>query len=554
MSVTDHATGRAWLGLAVLTLPLVMVATDMTVLFLALPSIAGDLSPGSTQLLWILHVGMFLAVGFALTMGRVASRLGARRLLAVGLSVYGSASLAAAFAPSPEALIAMRALLGSAEATVMPATMMLLRPMFPNARQFAVAVAVIMSSFSAGMALGPPLGGVLLEYFWWGSVFLVNVPVAALVLLALPLLPAPPAEATGRVDARSVLLSLSAIVAVIFGLQEIADIQASGGDTPIWPYLLSVASGLILGTMFVRRQLRLDDPLLDLRLFRTPGFGAALLALLLLLLGIGGTDMLLAQFLQSVRGISPGQAGLLLLIPALASVVGGMLGPVLTRWMRPAYVMSAGMAVAAAGALAVALLADRAGTGALIAGATVIALAAGPLFTLGYNMIVGAVPERHAGSAAGMADVGGGLGNALSLAFMGSMAAAIYRWGLDRSAPQGVTDSTVDRAGESIGGAVSVADQLPAPAGPALVNAARDAFTTGVQAGYAFAALLLLAVAVLVAVRLRHIALDDRTHNGASQDDTSQEETNTVPDDEHGDATEYPAAPAPSAVQHPTPA
>ncbi|QVQ51843.1 MFS transporter [Spiractinospora alimapuensis] len=508
MSTSDRAPTRAWLGLAVLTLPLVMAATDMSVLFLALPSIAGDLSPGSTQMLWILHVGAFLAVGFALTMGRVAGRIGPRRLLTVGLVVYGAGSLAAAFSPSPEVLIAMRALLGSAEATIMPATMMLLRPMFPNPRQFAIAIAVVMSSFSAGMALGPPLGGILLEHFWWGAVFLVNVPVAVVVLLALPVLPSPPAEAAGRVDPLSVLLSLAAIIAVIFGLQEIADIQASGADTARWPYVLTVVAGIVLGAVFVRRQLRLEDPLLDLRLFRTPGFGVALLAMMLMLLGIGGADMLLAQFLQSVRDFSPAQAGGLLLIPALMSIVGGMLGPALTRWTRPAYVMSGGLVLAAIGALVIALLADGAPTPVLVAAATLIAFSLGPLFTLGYNVIVGAVPERHSGSAAALGDVSGGLGNALSLAFLGSLGAFIYRWGLERSAPRDVTDSAVGDAGDSIGGAVTVADGLPPAVGQELLTVARESFTTGMQAGYAFGAVLLVAVAVLVATRLRAIGLD----------------------------------------------
>lgn len=533
MSTSDRAPMRSWLGLAILTLPLVMAATDMSVLFLALPSIAGDLTPGSTQVLWILHIGMFLAVGFALTMGRVAGRIGPRRLLMAGLVVYGAGSLGAAFSPGPEVLIAMRALLGSAEATIMPATMMLLRPMFPNPRQFAIAIAVVMSAFSAGMALGPPLGGVLLEHFWWGSVFLVNVPVAALVLLALPLLPSPPAEAAGRVDPLSVLLSLSAIIAVIFGLQEIADIQAGGSDSALWPYVLTVAVGFVLGAIFIRRQLRLDDPLLDLRLFRAPGFSVALLAMLFMLLGIGGVDMLFAQFLQSVRDLSPAQAGGLLLIPAVMSIVGGMLGPVLTRWTRPAYIMSGGLVLAAVGALAIALLAGNAHTAVLIAAATLISFALGPLFTLGYNMIVGAVPARHSGSAAGLGDVSGGLGNALSLAFLGSLSAVLYRWGIERSAPEDMADSTVNTAGDSIGGAVAVTDGLPAAAGQELLAVARESFTTGMQAGYAFGTALLVAVAILVAIRLRHISIDDNQEN---PDDGEQNPTHSAasetPDDE----------------------
>lgn len=515
-----RATWRAWLGLAVLTLPVLMTATDMTVLFLALPSIAADLEPGSTQMLWILHADAFLAVGFALTMGRLSERVGARRLLLVGVAVYGVASLAAAFSPTPEALIALRALLGIAAATLMPSIMVLLRLMFPNPRQFSVAVAVTMSAFAAGMAVGPPLGGALLELFWWGAAFLANVPVAVVVLLALPLLPAHRGEESGHVDMVSVVLSLAAIIAVVFGLQEIADTYA-GGSAPVWPYVVTVVVGLLLAALFVRRQLRLADPLLDLRLFATPAFTVSLLVLLLMLLALGGTDMLFAQFLQTARGLSPGHAGLLLIGPAVASIVGTALAPVLTRWMRPAYAMAGGLLAAAVGAAAMALLAGSAGLVVLVALVTVIQVALGPLFPLSTNLIVGSAPVERSGSAAAMADVGGGLGNALSLAFMGSLAAVVYRAALRGAAPEDLPDGAVSAAGESVGGATAVADGLSGAAGQELLEAAGAAFTLGVRSAYGVGAVLLVLVAVLALWRLRHARLDDGDTTEPAGDSTS---------------------------------
>ncbi|MDA2803417.1 MFS transporter [Nocardiopsis suaedae] len=521
----DRPGWRQWLGLTVLTLPLLMAATDMTVLFMALPSIAADLAPGSTQMLWILHVGDFLAVGLALTMGRLATRVGARRLLLTGTAVYGLASVAAAYAPTPEVLIAMRALLGVAAATLMPSVMVMVRALFPGPRRFSVAVAVIMSAFSAGMAIGPPMAGFLLEYFWWGAAFLANVPAAAVLLLSAPLLPSQRGEAGGRVDLRSAALSMAAIVMVVFGLQEIADAQSSGSGAALWPYGLSVAAGAALGTVFVRRQLRVADPLLDLRLFASPAFSVSLGAMLLLLLAYGGSDMLFTQFLQTVLGLSPGEAGLLMIAPAAASIAGGLAAPALVRRVRPAFVMAGGLLLAAAGAAATALLAGQAGPLALVGLVTLIALALGPLFPLSTNLAVGTAPPRQAGSAAAMGDVAGGFGQASSLAVLGTISAVVYRSSLSGSAPDGVPEGALAAAGESIGGAVAAAGDLGGNTGRALLEASEGAFTTSVQAGYGFGAVVLAATALLVAWTLRRVRLDGGAGEAA---DAAEEETETA--------------------------
>ncbi|WP_017600418.1 MFS transporter [Nocardiopsis lucentensis] len=508
------ATWREWLGLAVLTLPLLMSATDMTVLFLALPSIAADLAPSSTQLLWILHVASFLQVGVVLTMGWLGPRMGHRRLLTAGVTVYGLSSLVAAFSVDPLMLIATRAVMGMAAASLLPSITSLLRVMFTDTRQFSAAIAVVMSSFSAGMAIGPPLGGALLEYFSWGSVFLINVPVAVLLLLFTPLLPRVDGVRAQRLDLLGVAFSVLAVIAVIFGLQELADDMASGSEAPMWPYLVCVAAGLALGALFVRRQLRAPEPLLDLRLFSTPAFSVSLVAMLLMLLGVGGSDMLLAQYLQAVEGMSPGRAGLLLIAPALGSIVGGLLPTVLNRWARPGFVMGVALLVAGAGAVAMVWFVGEGTLPGIVVAAVVIQLAIGPLFTLSYNLIIASAPMRKAGSAAAMGDVAGGFGNALSLAFLGSLAAVVYRRLLDDADLGAVPAGAVESAGESVGGATAVARTLPGPIATELLEAARSAFTTAVQTGYGFTAAVLVPVGLVVLWALRRVRLENLGGDG----------------------------------------
>ena len=509
-TVPPTATWREWTALGVLTIPLLMAATDMTVLFLALPSISADLAPSSTQMLWILHVAEFLGVGMALTMGRLGARTGRRRLLMIGVAVYGAASLGAALAPTPEVFIAFRALMGVAAATLTPSIMALLRIMFRSSAQFSVAVAVTMSSFSAGMALGPPLGGLVLEYFSWGAVFVLNVPVAALVLVVAPLLlPSYREEGSGGFDLSSVVLSTSAVILVIFGLQEIADRTASVAAAPLWPYVVSVAVGLALGAVFVRRQLRLREPLLDLSLFRRPAFSVSVAALMLMLLAIGGADMLLAQFLQTVFALSPAQAGLLLIVPAVAGLITGLLPPLLVRWVSPSAVMGGGLILAAAGAVFMVGALPTGSTALVIATTTVIAAAVGPLFTLSTNLVVASAPVAKAGSATAVGDVGGGLGQALSLAFLGSLSAVVDRSTLQGTDLSEVPDTARESAGESIGGAAGVIESLPGTAAAELSRAADAAFTTAVQSGYGIAALLLVPTGAAVLWLLRHVRLDD---------------------------------------------
>jgi MFS transporter, DHA2 family, multidrug resistance protein len=296
---------REWIGLAVLALACLLYAMDLTVLHLAVPSLSADLQPTSSQLLWITDIYGFMVAGFLIAIGTLGDRIGRRRLLLLGAAAFGVVSVFAALSTSPEMLIASRALLGIAGATLAPATLSLIFSMFLDPRQRQVAIGIWITSFSVGGAIGPVLGGVLLERFWWGSVFLLALPVMALLLVLGPLvLPEYRAPDAGRLDLVSAAMSLLAVLALVFGLKRVAQ----DGIGPV--AVAAVLVGLVVGVAFARRQLRLADPMIDLRLFRNRAFNASLATNLLGIFIVVGYFLFVAQYLQLVLGLSPLQAGI----------------------------------------------------------------------------------------------------------------------------------------------------------------------------------------------------------------------------------------------------
>ena len=296
---------REWIGLSVLALACLLYVMDLTVLHLAVPSISADLKPSSAQLLWIIDIYGFMVAGFLVTMGTLGDRIGRRKLLMIGAAAFGVVSLMAAFSTTPEMLIISRALLGIAGATLAPSTLSLIFSMFKDPGERSRAIAVWISAFSAGSAIGPVLGGVLLESFWWGSVFLLALPVMALLLVLGPIvLPEYKDENASRLDLRSAAMSLVAVLTIIFGLKQIA--QDGIAAMPV----ASIVAGLVVGVLFVRRQLTLTDPMIDVRLFRIPSFSAALVVNFMAIFVAVGYFLFVAQYLQLVVGLSPLQAGL----------------------------------------------------------------------------------------------------------------------------------------------------------------------------------------------------------------------------------------------------
>ncbi|GHH51064.1 MFS transporter [Streptomyces candidus] len=505
---------REWVGLAVLALPAMLISMDMTVLYLAVPALSADLAPTSSQLLWILDIYAFLVAGFLMTMGSLGDRIGRRKLLIIGAAAFGLASVVAAYAPNAELLIAARALLGIAGATLMPSTLALIRNMFHDPAQRASAIAVWMTAFMVGMSIGPLVGGAFLSNFWWGSVFLMAVPAMVLLLAAAPvLLPEHKDPAPGRLDGWSLLLSVGAMMTLVYGVKEIAK-----DGIAVQPALIALL-GVALGTVFVLRQRTLEAPLLDLKLFANRKFSASLATMTLVLFAMAGMYLFMAQYLQLILGMSPFEAGLWTLPQTVAMMVVGAVTPGLVKKYRPAYVMAAGLAVAVVGCSLYTQL-DGGQLGLLIVGNVIFALGLGPMTIMGTDMILGAVEPDKAGIASAVSETNQELGNALGVALLGSVGTAVYRGHLEDTMPQGVDAGTAEVALDTLGGALASAAELPGRAGEALADAARTAFTEGLHFNAVVSATLIAGAAVLVAVLLKHVqpVAQDLAGGGPEQD------------------------------------
>ena len=490
----QRATRREWIGLAVIALPCLLYAMDLTVLTLAVPSLSADLHPTSTELLWIVDIYGFLVAGFLITMGTLGDRIGRRRLLLIGAGAFGGASVFAAFASSAEMLIASRALLGIAGATLAPSTLSLIRNMFEDDHQRTVAIGVWITSFSVGAAIGPLVGGLLLEGFHWGSVFLMAVPVMALLLAIGPrLLPEYKDPDPGRLDLASAALSLVAVLAVIFGVKAIArDGMQLASVAPL-------LAGLVTGVAFIDRQRRLADPMVDLGLFRRPAFSLALSANTLAFAVVFGIEVFVAQYFQLVLGYSPLQAGLWSLPGAAAFVVGSQLTPPLAARVRPPVVMLGGIIVAIVGIALLTQVGAGDGPELLVAGIVILSLGLAPLFTLAADLAVGSAPPERAGAASGISETSSELGGALGLAMLGTVGTAVYRSNAADAIPGEVPADDAAIASDTLGGAVAVADRLPPPLAADVLESTREAFTLGLQVAATMSGVLVVAAAVIVA-------------------------------------------------------
>ncbi|MFI7064357.1 MFS transporter [Kribbella sp. NPDC050124] len=458
----SQAGRREWIGLAVLALPALLASLELTVTHLALPSIAADLRPSGSELLWIVDIYAFLLAGSLVTMGALGDRIGRRRLLLGGAAVYGVASVLAAYSVSPAMLIGTRALMGIAGSTLMPSVVSLVASMFKDARQRGVAIGIVVASVSGGTAIGPLVGGWLLDTFWWGSVFLVGVPVMAALLVAGPrLLPEYKAPGGKRLDLLSAVLSMAAVLPVVYGLKHIA------ADGFAWQWVAVIAAGLVLGGVFIRRQRRLDDPMLDLGLFTSRAFSASAIALALAIFVLWGVNYAIAQLLQLAHGLGPLEAGLWTAPSAAGTIAGSLLAPRLANRFSPGRVIAAGLVLAVAGFV---VLTQVGPLGLLVTGSIVISAGLAPTMALATNLMIGASPEERAGGAAALSSTAPQLGGALGIALLGSLITAVYRDQLGR-------DAELTR------------EALASPA-------AREAFTTGFHVSVTVSAVLLLLTAL----------------------------------------------------------
>jgi len=486
---TAKAGRREWIGLAVIALPCALYAMDLTVLNLAVPQLSKDLRPSASQLLWIIDIYGFMVSGWLITMGTLGDRIGRRKLLLIGAAAFGAASILAAFSTGAAMLIATRAILGLAGATVAPSTLSLIRNMFHDPRQRTVAIAIWITSYSVGGAIGPLIGGVMLQHYWWGSVFLLAVPIMILVLILAPmLLPEYRDPNAGTLDILSAAMSLSAILLMIYGLKRIAEAGLE------WLPVATILAGAFIGALFVRRQLGLEHPLIDLKLFRVRTFTSALLIYLLAGIVVFGVYIFITQYLQLVAGLSPLKAGIWTLPWSAGFTFGTLLVPLIVRRVSAAVTMGVGLLLGAIGFFVLTLVDQGHGLAAIVAGSVLFSFGLSPVFTLTTDIVIGTAPPERAGDAAAISETFGELGGVLGIAIMGSIGTIVYGNAMAH-APE--------PARGTLGGAMAVADRLPAAEGASLVQSARDAFVHAMEvtAGIETAIVIVMAVMALVLLR-----------------------------------------------------
>ncbi|MGQ7246325.1 MFS transporter [Halomonas sp. V046] len=491
------ATRKTWLGLAVLALPTMLLGLDVTILYLALPALAMDLQPSATQALWIMDVYGFMIAGFLITMGTLGDRIGRRRLLMMGMLAFGATSIMAAYATSADMLLIARALLGIAGATLMPSTLSLITNLFANAHQRALAIGIWATSFALGMAAGPVLGGWLLNQFWWGAPFLIAVPITGLLLVTAPLLlPEYRSHHAGRLDLVSVLLSLGAVLPTVYGLKAMAKVGPA-----VMP-ALAIGLGIAMAIVFIRRQRRLPQPLIDLSLFDSRTFRVALLVLMLGLIAVAGMMLLVTQYLQLVAGLTPLRAGLWMGLPALMMVAAGVISPLVARRIRPGYVVAGVLLLSTLGYLLLALV-DTSPSALwwAVAGFSLVYMGLGTLAALGTELVIGTAPVAKAGAASALSEMVQELGVALGIALMGSLATLIYRQQIAADIPGDLCAQHASAIEQGLWKTATLAHELPTT----LVTASQQSFAAGLNVAAAVSGALVLMLALLATIYLRDV-------------------------------------------------
>jgi DHA2 family multidrug resistance protein-like MFS transporter len=481
------ATRKEWIGLGVIALPCLLYSMDMNVLNLAVPSLARDLDPTPSQMLWIIDIYGFMVAGFLMVMGSLGDRIGRRKILMIGAVAFGAASILAAFAQTAEQLIAARAVLGIAGATVAPSTLSLISNMFRDEGERTFAISMWIMAFSVGGIIGPAVGGILIEWFWWGAVFLIAVPVMVLLLIAAPLLlPEFKDPKAGRIDILSALMSLTAVLSVVYAIKHAAehgiDMQA----------LLALVSGVAVAALFLRRQKRLADPFLDLDLFKSAPFSLAVAINTLTLFFMFGVWILMAQAFQLVFALSPLQAGLWSLPSAIAFAAMSPFNALLVSRFGQVNVLTAGLVIAALGVAGMAMAPSLV---LFVAGGVVMALGMTPVFGITVSIVVGTAPPEKSGVASALSETGAELGGATGIAVLGSILTVLYRSAMAGVDVSALPPEAAEAARRTLPGAV---EHLAAPGLEVALAAARAGFMNGftfIALGSAFAMLVLAFIA-----------------------------------------------------------
>jgi DHA2 family multidrug resistance protein-like MFS transporter len=523
-------TVRTWAGLVCLLIPALLVSMDLSVLFVAAPAIAEDLRPSGTQWLWMMDVYGFVMAGLLITMGGLGDRVGRRRLLLTGAVLFGGASVLLALAPTPALFIAGRVLLGAAAATLAPSTLSLVRAMFPDPVRRRTAVGAWTVAFSGGAVLGPILGGLLLEHWSWGAVFLINLPLMLLLLVAAPfLVPESRAPRAAPFDLPGALASMAAVLGLVYAVKRLTE---HGADLVA---LAAVVVGAVALASFVVRQRRAAHPLIDATLFTRPAFTAAVGGNTAVSFAVAGLGLLTFTFLQTVHGLSPLTAALWALPTLAGTVCGATLGGVLAPRVRPAVLMAAGLAVGAVGFAVVGSTTPDTALVRFLGGYTLVTLGVGIVATLANSLILATAPPGRAGAAAGVSETSTEMGGALGIAVLGTIATTVYGTALERDLP-----GTAGAAAETVTGAVAMAAGLPDDQAAALLTAAFGAYTDGLSAAALTGAAVMAVLAVAAGVGLRHLP----PGTDASEEDAPYEAADTRRDAGTRDAGDRPAADA----------
>ncbi|MFJ3695068.1 MFS transporter [Streptomyces sp. NPDC090052] len=498
MNTNAKAGTKEWVGLAVLTLGSLLIMLDIGVLNFAVPAMSADLRPSAPELLWIMDVYPFALAGLLIPMGWVGDKIGRRKLLIIGALLFGVASACAAMATTPEALIASRALLGVAAAPVTPTVLGMIRVMFNDADQRKTAIAAWTGVLTSSTAFGPIIGGLLLNHFWWGSVFLINIPIMVLLVVLAPfLLPEHSDPSRGKLDAIGAVLSFAAILTVVYGVKEFA---VNGYSLTS---VISIAAGLVLGFAFVQRQRTAASPLLDLELFRYRAFSGSVTITLIVHGTLIGINLLVNQYMMSVLGMRPFTAALWSLA---AFPVVAMAAPITAKYsrrVRPGNFLACGMVVMAVGCGV--LFFVRMDSHVLFVMAGVALIAAGLLMVkaLVADIVLTAAPPERASSSAAVSETANELGNALGFATFGTIGLAVFHHQMAGVHPSGLSSSDLDAARGSIGGTTAAAGRLTGGTADSLLHAGREAFTHGLNLAALTAVGVLGVTAVIMAVVLR---------------------------------------------------
>src|SRR5215207_1436458 len=514
----DRVHRRRWATLAILCVSLLVIVIDNTIVNVALPTLVRDLGTSISDLQWVVDAYTLVFAGLLLTAGSLGDRFGRKGALTVGLVIFGGASAAAAFAGGVGSLIGARAVMGIGAALIMPATLSILTNVFTDARERALAIGLWSGVAGIAVALGPVTGGFLLEHFWWGSVFIVNVPIVIAAIVAghflVPTSRNPKRPKLDLVGAGLSIVGLGALVAAII------EAPSNGWTDPVILAGFAIAVGAL--TSFVWWERRIDEPMLDVRFFANPRFTAASVNVTLVFFALFGFIFLATQYLQFVLGYSAFEAGLRTLPFAFALMVMAPLSSKAVQWFGTKRVVVTGMLLFASGLAVASTSTVDTGYGRVMLAMVLMGAGMGLSVAPATESIMGALPLHQAGVGSAVNDTSRELGGALGVAIVGSMLSSLYSSNLNSKLPANVPSQVRDAADQSVGAALQVSSQLGRVGAP-LADAARESFVYAMSRASLVTAAVALVGALLAWRFLPARAAEIREHHGTETEEAAEQ-------------------------------